>query len=115
MKRICQTLLLLSVLLLPSVSTAQVRFDGNFEGGAFDRYALYRFVAVDCIEPEGYDLRDKKTGEWMDPGVHGWVYQETVVQERDGRFRYTWKAAEGEMADALLLINCDTEDKSPLK
>ncbi len=51
----------------------------------------------------------------MDPGIHGWVYQETVVQERDGRFRYTWKAAEGEMADALLLINCDTEDKSPLK
>lgn len=79
------------------------------------RYALYRFVAGDCIEPEGYDLRDKKTGEWMDPGIHGWVYQETVVQERDGRFRYTWKAAEGEMADALLLINCDTEDKSPLK
>ena len=79
------------------------------------RYALYRFVAGDCIEPEGYDLRDRATGEWIDPGVHGWVYQETVVQERDGRFHYTWKAAKGELADALLLINCDTEEASLLK
>ena len=39
MKPICQTLLLLSVLLLPPVCAAQVRF-----------------VAGDCIEPEGYAL-----------------------------------------------------------
>lgn len=75
------------------------------------RYALYRFVAGDCIEPEGYDLRDRETGEWIDPGVHGWVYEGTVVQEHDGRFRYTRKVAKGELADALLLIRCDTAGK----
>ena len=73
---------------------------------------MYRFVAGDCIEPKGYDLRDRATGEWLDPGTHGWVYLETVAQERDGRFRYTWKAAEGELADALLLVRCDRPDAS---
>ena len=72
------------------------------------RYALYRFVAGDCVEPKRFDLRDPATGEWIDPGVHGWVYQETVVQRKDGRFRYTWKApAAGGLADAILLIHCN--------
>ncbi|MBQ2148493.1 MAG: hypothetical protein II435_00935 [Bacteroidales bacterium] len=75
------------------------------------RYALYRFVAGDCVEPDRYDLRDPKTGDWIDPGVHGWVYEGTVVQAHDGRFHYTRKAAAGELADAVLLIRCDTSDK----
>ena len=75
------------------------------------RYALYRFVAGDCVEPERFDLRDPKTGDWIDPGVHGWVYEGTIVQAHDGRFHYTRKAAAGELADALLLIRCDTSDK----
>jgi len=75
------------------------------------RYALYRFVAGDCIEPEeSYDLKDPETGEWTDPGVHGWVYLDTVEQRRDGRFRYTLKAAAaGELADALLLVRLPEE------
>ena len=75
------------------------------------RYALYRFVAGDCIEPEkSYDLKDPETGEWTDPGVHGWVYLDTVEQHRDGRFRYTLKAAAaGELADALLLVRLPEE------
>lgn len=69
------------------------------------RYALYRFVPGVCIEPKGSDLRDSETGEWLDPGVHGWVFVDTVVQPRDGRFRYTLKAsAPGEYADAILLV-----------
>ena len=74
------------------------------------RYALYRFVAGDCIEPKGtYALKNPDTGEWIDPGTHGWVYLETVEQPRDGRFRYTFKAAAGETADALLLVRCPSE------
>nr|MCR5709987.1 hypothetical protein [Bacteroidales bacterium] len=72
------------------------------------RYAVYRYVAGQCIEPEGYSLKDRSSGEWTDPGVHGWVLQDTVEQPRDGRFRYTWKApAAGETADAILLVCCD--------
>ena len=69
------------------------------------RYELYRFVAGDCIEPEGYELKDSATGEWLDPGIHGWVLHDTVIQPRDGRFKYTLKAtAPGELADAILLV-----------
>ena len=68
-------------------------------------YELYRYVAGDCIEPAKSDLRDPVTGEWTDPGVHGWVFQETVEQKKDGRFRYTYQAtAAGDLTDALLLI-----------
>ena len=76
------------------------------------RYALYRFVPGDCIEPVGsYALKDPETGEWLDPGVHGWVYIETVEQASDGRFRYTWKAREaGDTADALLLVRCQPDN-----
>ena len=75
------------------------------------RYALYRFVGGDCIEPVDYDLRDPQTGRWIDPGVHGWVYQGTVEQARNGRFRYTWRAAaEGDLADALLLVHLENDD-----
>ena len=35
----------------------------------------------------------------------------TVVQAHDGRFHYTRKASAGELADAVLLIRCDTSDK----
>ena len=78
------------------------------------RYALYRYVAGDCVEPlTRYDLKDPDTGEWIDPGIHGWVYQETVVQKKDGRFRYTWKArSAGDLADGLLLVRC-AEEISP--
>ncbi len=69
------------------------------------RYDLYRFVAGNCIEPAGIELKDPGTGEWLDPGVHGWVLQDTVVQPRTGRFRYTLKAsAPGDLADAILLV-----------
>ena len=69
------------------------------------RYNLYRFVAGECIEPAGIELKDPGTGEWLEPGVHGWVLHDTVVQPRDGRFRYTLKAAApGEFADAILLV-----------
>ena len=72
------------------------------------RYAVYRYVAGDCVEPKRFDLRDPETGEWIDPGVHGWVYQETVDQKRDGRFRYIYKAPKaGDLADALLLVRCE--------
>jgi Predicted carboxypeptidase len=72
------------------------------------RYALYRYVAGDCVEPKVYELKDPETGEWIDPGVHGWVYQCVVEQPRDGRFRYTLKAsAPGELFDALLLVRCE--------
>ena len=82
----------------------------QFDNLPAGRYDLYRFVAGDCVEPRRYDLRDPETGEWIDPGVHGWVYQETVVQRKDGRFRYNWKAsAAGDLADAILLIRCDNQ------
>ena len=69
------------------------------------RYTVYRFVPGICIEPRRYDLRDLETGEWTDPGIHGWIYLDTVEQTRDGRFRYTYKAtAAGDTADALLLV-----------
>lgn len=69
------------------------------------RYAVYRYVPGRCLEPEISSLRDRENGGWLDPGIHGWVYTETVEQPRDGRFRYTWKAAEaGDFADALLLV-----------
>ena len=72
------------------------------------RYAVYRFVPGNCIEPKGYNLLDRETGEWIDPGVHGWVYLETVGQSGNGRFRYTYKAtAPGDPADALLLVRCE--------
>jgi len=76
------------------------------------RYALYQFVPGDCIEPEGqYHFQDMETGAWTDPGVHGWVFVQTVEQPRDGRFRYTRIAnSEGEWADALLLIRCDGDE-----
>lgn len=76
------------------------------------RYAVYRFVAGECIEPkETFDLKDRETGEWIDPGVHGWVLQETVVQKKTGKFKYTWKAsAPGELADALLLVSCEPDE-----
>jgi len=49
-----------------------------------------------------------ETGQWTDPGIHGWVFVQTVDQVRDGRFRYTRIAkTEGELADALLLVRCD--------
>ena len=35
MNRFCQSLLMLACLLLPCLASAQVRFDGNFEGSAF--------------------------------------------------------------------------------
>ena len=35
MNRFCQSLLFLACLLLPCLASAQVRFDGNFEGSAF--------------------------------------------------------------------------------
>ena len=69
------------------------------------RYDIYRYVPGRCLEPEVSNLRDRKNGGWLDPGVHGWVYVETVRQEKDGRFRYLYQAAEaGDFADALLLI-----------
>lgn len=75
------------------------------------RYALYRFVPGECIEPKGYALKDPETGEWLDPGVHGWVYVETLEQPRDGRFRFVWKAGgAGDTADALLLVRCNEEE-----
>ena len=74
------------------------------------RYALYRFVPGQCIEPKTFELKHPETGAWLDPGTHGWEYVETVEQNRDGRFRYTWKAeAEGDMADALLLVRCESK------
>ena len=74
-------------------------------------YAVYRYVAGDCLEPVGsVSLKDRLTGEWIDPGVHGWVFQEEICQHRDGRFRYTRKAsAPGELADAILLVRIDTK------
>ncbi|MBO4525716.1 MAG: hypothetical protein IKX53_04685 [Bacteroidales bacterium] len=79
------------------------------------RYALYRYEPGNCIEPEGqYHLQDTLTGEWLDTGIHGWVYEDTIEQARDGRFRYTVRAeAPGDMADALLLVRCDTADNRP--
>lgn len=75
------------------------------------RYALYRFVPGACIEPKSYALKHPETGEWLDPGVHGWVYLETLDHPRDGRFRYTWKAGgEGDLADALLLVRCESDN-----
>ncbi len=72
------------------------------------RYEVYQFVPGHCIEPEhSYNLKDPETGKWTDPGVHGWVYLETVEQPSDGRFRYSYKAkVAGDTADALLLILC---------
>ena len=77
------------------------------------RYDVYRFVAGDCIEPqESYDLKDPETGEWIDPGVHGWVYQETIVVKKDGRFRFTYKApSAGDLADALLLVRHPSDEQ----
>ena len=46
MKRICLTILLLSGLILSSVCPAQVRFDGNFEGGAFGSAELLDSTSV---------------------------------------------------------------------
>ena len=79
------------------------------------RYALYRYEPGNCIEPEGqYHLQDTLTGGWLNPGTHGWVYEGTVEQARNGSFRHTRKAAAaGEFADALLLIRCDAADGHP--
>ena len=72
------------------------------------RYALYRFTPGSCIEPEGFELKDPQTEEWIDPGVHGWVLYDTIDQPRTGRFRYTLKAvAPGDVADAILLVRTD--------
>ncbi len=75
------------------------------------RYQIYRYVAGDCIEPKGSDLKDPETGEWLDPGIHGWVYETTVSQPRNGRFLYTYQApAAGDLADALLLVRCESQN-----
>ena len=80
----------------------------QYENLPAGRYAVYRFVAGDCVEPERTDLRDPVTGQWTDPGIHGWVSLDTVDQKKYGRFRYTYHAAApGDMADALLLIRCE--------
>lgn len=81
------------------------------------RYAIYRYVAGDCLEPTGQiDLKDPDTGEWLDPGTHGWVYETTVSQPRSGRFQYTYKATRpGDTADAILLIRADSEAAAPEK
>lgn len=75
------------------------------------RYDIYRYVAGDCIEPEGQsDLRVPDSDRWTDPGIHGWVYEATVSQPRSGRFTYTYKAKEaGDTADALLVLRCDPQ------
>jgi hypothetical protein len=69
-------------------------------------YEIYRYEPGECIEPEGqYNLQDTLTGEWRNPGVHGWVYEGAVDQVRNGSFRHTRQAtAPGDFADALLLI-----------
>ena len=92
---------------------AQVRFDADFESGSLGKVTLLdsAWVVVspgDCIEPAGIELKDPETGEWLDPGVHGWVLYDTIDQPRTGRFRYTLKAvAPGDVADAILLIRTD--------
>lgn len=79
------------------------------------RYHIYRYEPGNCIEPEGqYHLQDTLTGEWLNPGIHGWVYEGSVEQVRNGSFRHTRQAdAPGEFADALLLIRCDAADGQP--
>ena len=74
------------------------------------QYAVYRYVAGDCLEPKDhFDLKDPDTGEWLDPGVHGWTYAATVSQPRGGHFQYTYKAERpGDTADAILLIRTDS-------
>ena len=76
------------------------------------RYALYRFVPGNSIEPVGsFALKDPATGEWIDPGVHGWVYLDTVEQRNRGHFRYVYKAGDvGDTADALLLVRCESDN-----
>ena len=65
-------------------------------------------MAGDCIEPNRVDLKDPVTGEWIDPGVHGWVYEETIQQKTDGPFQYIYEAgAAGDLADALLLTKLE--------
>ena len=75
------------------------------------RYDIYRYVAGDCIEPEGQsDLRVPDSDRWTDPGIHGWGYEATVSQPRSGRFTYTYKAKEaGDTADARLVLRCDPQ------
>ena len=70
----------------------------NLEKGTYD---VYRFVGGRNIAPEhGSEFRADE-----DPGVHGWVLLDTVEQKSDGRWRHVFRAsAEGETADALLLI-----------
>ena len=53
MKRICQTLLLLSVLLLPSVSTAQVRFDGAPKSSLMPKAAAALEAALEPMPDPG--------------------------------------------------------------
>lgn len=79
------------------------------------RYDIYRYEPGDCIEPQDqYNLLDKRTGEWIDPGVHGWIYEATVEQVRNGIFRYTRQAhAPGDFADALLLLRRDETAEHP--
>ena len=76
-------------------------------------YAVYRFVPGDCIEPtRSIALKDPATGEWIDPGVHGWAYLDTIEQPGSGHFRYVYKAAGiGDTADALLLVRCGPDNE----
>lgn len=75
------------------------------------RYDIYRYVAGDCIEPKGYELRDPETEEWLDPGIHGWVHEVTIDQRKDGPFSYVFQAAAaGDLADALLLVRRETRE-----
>jgi len=70
------------------------------------RYKLYRFEAGSCIQPaeDRTDLRLARGG-YLNPGTHGWVPIDTILQENSGPFRYIWQAtASGSLADALLLV-----------
>lgn len=69
------------------------------------KYDVYRFVPGDCLETDD-NLRTRRG--WTDPGVHGWVYRETVLQEATGPFSYSFTAEEaGDLADALLIVRVE--------
>lgn len=62
-------------------------------------YEIFRYVPGDNVSPV-----EEESGKF-EPGKHGWEFEKTFIQHRDGRFKYSVKApCAGYSADALLLV-----------
>ncbi len=63
-------------------------------------YAVYMYTGgVVTQTPEGVESING-----IDTGLHGWQQIDTYCQRRDGKFKYTFRAAVGTRADAILLL-----------